>query len=106
MDKEKFALRSIDHLHVSQISGPTCKWSMGDVGLTSVLLQSSTSDQQPSSMALSPHSGFTITAERDETTTTLLTCAWEHALRTFMVPVTAGASSSTCSRQQQGVGVG
>ena len=31
---------------------------MGDVGLTSVVLQSSTSDQQPSSMALSPHSGF------------------------------------------------
>lgn len=66
--------------------------------MTSVVLQRSTSDQQPSSMTLhSPHSGFIITAERDDTKTTLLTWASEHALRTFMVPVTAGASSSTCS---------
>jgi hypothetical protein len=28
-----------------------------------------------------------------------LTLASEHALRTFMVPVTAGASSSTCSNK-------
>jgi len=67
--------------------------------VTSVVLQRSTSDQQPSSMTLhSPHSGFIITAERDDTTTTLLTTsASEHALRTFMVPVTAGARISTCN---------
>jgi hypothetical protein len=62
-------------------------------------LQNSTSDQQASSMTwLCGQAGFTITAESDDTTTTLLTLASEHALRTFAVPVTAGASSSTCSR--------
>lgn len=42
--------------------------------------------------------GFTITAATDDTTTTLFTLASEHAFRTFLVPVTAGASSSTCSK--------
>lgn len=68
--------------------------------VTSVFLQTSMSDQQPSSMALpSGQEGFTSTAERDDTTTTLLTLASEHALSTFTVPATAGASSSACNNR-------
>lgn len=48
--------------------------------------------------SLCGQAGFIITAATEDTTTTLLTLASEHALRTFMVPVTAGASSSTCSK--------